>query len=184
MLLISIFVIQLFPENKKDIFINRFSSIVETEDNHSNRLRILFWKASIYAYKKNPIIGTGFCGLDESFMEYFKEAESIDYVTKRYGSDSDNSHNSFLSVLGRHGTLVGGYIVIFMLLIFPFLWFKNRNNIRDSFYYNLYRIVPFATMSFYISALTENVLTARTANLYAVLLFLFSFVLINCESEK
>lgn len=134
----------------------------------SNEVRVLFWKASIYGFEKHPVIGVGFGGTGPLFEEYLVKAKKVEYIVSYYsGGVRGNSHNEYLAGLMRYGTVVGGYLIIYLLGLIPYVYFKNRNKISNE-WNKYYVLLPFTFISFYISALTETVLVSKTGNIFIV----------------
>ena len=150
----------------------------------SNDLRVIFWKASIYGYKKNPLIGTGFDGTGPMFEEYIVKTNQVDYVVANYsGGLHGNSHNEYLANLMRYGTIVGGYLILYLLTIIPYVYIKNRNKINEQ-WKKYYIFLPFTFCSFYISALTETVLVSKTGNIFIVSLSIMAISIMKSSKDS
>lgn len=145
----------------------------------SNDLRVLFWKASIYGFEKHPVIGVGFGGTGPLFEEYLIKEKKVEYVVANYsGGVHGNSHNEYLAGLMRYGTVVGGYLIIYLLGLIPYVYFKNRKKIDDE-WNKYYVFLPFTFISFYVSALTETVLVSKTGNILLVSISIMAVCISN-----
>ena len=93
-----------------DIYINRFLSIFELENNRSNVTRINLWKSSILIYKDHFINGVG--------LDSFEEVIHMDeYSVKPVGTTS-SAHSNYFQLAAETGTLG---LLSFLLLFFIFL---------------------------------------------------------------
>jgi len=167
----------LLPEDINNNLLARFGN-----STNSDNMRVIFWKASIDGFKESPLIGTGYRGAELAFKEYFEKEELTNYVMRSYGKIDGNSHNSYFESLLRFGILVGGYILIYLLVIIPVIWIKRYKGIEDK-WKDIYKWIPFTFFGFYISMLTESVLSSRTGNLLILSISLMAMCIMNFSED-
>lgn len=168
--LTTLFVI---PSNLKEPVYNRFRGA-----KGSNQARLDLWQASIHGIQNNTLIGVGYSGTTKSVKEYIEAGGQM-----RYNRYIGNSHNAYLAILFKYGILVGGYQLIYLLLVMPILWTKKYKVISKDFK-EIYTYIPVILFSFYISMLTENVIySSSTSYILIVSLSIFGFVLMDSKKN-
>lgn len=118
------------------------------------------------------------------FKEYLIETNQVDYVIENYsGGLHGNSHNDYLASLMRFGLLVGGYIILYLIVLIPWVYIKNYKKINQH-WRPYYIFIPFTFSSFYISGLTENVLVSKIGNIFIVSLSIMAISIMKSSKDS
>jgi len=150
-------------------YIDRIKTIKQIEENNSNNLRIMFWKASIYTYTQNPIFGAGYKGNEKFYEEYYKKIGKYEEMKKRYPGKLGNAHSTYFAWLSRYG-LMFFFLMYFKFKLIPeklyFLYKKDLDTYERAMLYSL--IGGF--LCFYIAGLTESQLSKQVTGYFFVTL--------------
>ena len=172
---LSLFILSYFviPDKSKENIIKRFESISDIKENNSNLMRLVFWEGALKGYIENPVLGAGYYNthIRDFRINGGNVPENIKNRKKTPG-DGGDSHNAYISLISRFG-IVGWFMIYFMFFTVPQkLWGLYK---RDK---NCCYILTGSLGAFYISGLTEDVITSRNDILFIILLyFLFDSTL-------
>jgi O-antigen ligase len=169
---LSLFILSYFvlPNKSKENIIKRFESISEVEENTSNLMRLVFWEGALKGYIENPVLGAGY--YNTHIRNFRINGENVPKNIKTVNSspgDAGDSHNAYISLISRFG-IVGWFMIYFMFFTVPKKLWKLYDTDRNYFY-----ILTSSIGAFYISGLTEDVITSKNDILFIILLyFLFN----------
>ena len=95
-------------------------------ENYSDAERIYSWKAGIYLFEKNPVLGTGIGDLRNELKVVYKDLFKGKNLKVKY------PHNQFIFTLAGMGIL--GIILLLIAIFFPLFY---NNNYRNSLFLGL-----------------------------------------------
>ena len=144
----------------------KIENILENPEDvmESTALRILVWSASFDVIKQHPLIGVGNGDV--------KKELSIIYNEKKYKEPlliQMNSHNQYLETTVGLGIL--GLLSLLLMLLFPFLFIKERSMLIKGF------ILIIAT-----NILVESMFNTQAGVLFII--FFYSFLLSHLQVNR
>lgn len=161
---------------KNNSYIKRFQSIKNIKSD-SPKIRLILWKGCVEIYKENPIFGVGRDNLPKHMLKYLEKNKKYDEVQNKYAlkeiATAGNPHSMYFSTLVEEG--IGAFLLFYFwsyILVSEFL-FMRKNKDEKFIYYILLGCVA-ATLSLYISGLTEN--TWRSfwrGNIYCIVYIIY-----------
>jgi O-antigen ligase len=153
--------------------------LVQPADSFSNTLRLGSWKAALFAFSENSIVGVGYRGFEHVSVEIKKRrnvrvASSL-VTDERNQNFRSDAHSSFLEVLADTGVI--GFVIYFLLLtcIFWYSWHA---------YTDVGLIIFCATLAVCLQGLFQAViLDAHTAPLHFLIIGLATTLLSENSSK-
>ncbi len=143
---------------KNNSYIKRFQSIKNIKSD-SPKIRLILWQGCVEIYKENPIFGVGRDNLPKHMLKYLEENKKYDEVQNRYMlkeiAIAGNPHSMYFSTLVEEG--IGAFLLFYFwsYVLFSEFLFMRKSKDEKFIYYILLGCVA-ATLSLYISGLTEN----------------------------
>lgn len=133
--------------------------------------RLALWDISMQVWKSSPLLGTGPGDFDDEVRSYQSKSGYQELIVH------SSTHNIYLQALVNTG-LVGFIVLVFALIVFPFLYFYSYVKKGDKFgYYGLIVITAYA-----VFGLTESwVLRAPVVSIYIIY---FIVILLACRHEE
>lgn len=129
LLIILVFIVSLSSFIVSDVYINRFLSIFDVQNNRSNITRLNLWKSSILIFKDHFINGVG--------LDSFEEVINKDKYLVEPVMTKTSAHSNYFQLLAETGILG---ISTFLLLYFNFIKvfyinYKNTCNFNKKLFY-------------------------------------------------
>lgn len=169
------------PKVQRDILIERFK--INGSSSSSNQLRLAFWEASWNGAKDNPLKGVGYRGVRKYFTEFFQKNDRLSWVYESYGDYWGDPHSTYMSMLIRHGFVLGMFFIFLSFLILPQVYISNFKSIDDS-NKPFYIISGFVFLNFLLSGFTETTISVKEGNIFILAISLMMVLIKNSKNEE
>lgn len=163
----------------RDLVVQRFLSITDTQEDTSNMFRVLDALNALNSIYSHPMFGVGYGGRYE--MKYYSE---IAAPARFWESVNKTSHNGYLFVLFKTG-IVGGVVFLLMMGGYLQFWFRHRKKFENGLDAAMFRGLGAGVIALLITTFTGPIPDTIRSGLFASFLMAASVVLQrSCESKQ
>lgn len=153
---IGISKVESFQNNQ---YVQRIKSITDTDNDASNKIRLLMWEGAINIYKKHPVFGVGRDSSPQYYLDYFEKNDSYSELGYREGLEhiakAGNAHNMYFTSLAESGLMLIYFVGMFTYIFYKeiLLYLKSKD---DNFIHLLILGLIGMLVAFCVGGLTEN----------------------------